>query len=499
MAQATQTPSQQSSKATTSFPSIVTLALWRLRQTWRLLLIIGLGFIAAVVMLCSVPLLSQVAFTAGLRDLLTASLDDSQIALTASPDLLSTQDVATAQRQLDAAMRAQLGSYLTRETFFHLEANALISAPPDGAGSQLTLTGADFPQAVPHIHLLQGRLPVNSSSQLEIAITTTTATDLHIQVGSIIDITWPRLAVFGSAAFNPGDTFAATAPVRVVGIIAPNGDEFWHGRTFQPDHDGFKAIMSNASFLNAMTQVAAAHGGTAIVAEGFYASVASITWYFPLQTAGITISNLNPLIGLLSQAQTQIARQFTGFPLSEAQLSGPMFSYFGAPSSLERFQSRILVIIIPVFIVAGLALALILFFASLMAGMLIERQATVIALLRSRGASQRHIFGSFVVQCALLGLGALALGPLLALLVALLIGHLTLAAGDQNALALITANPLQAALGIGWLALLVVVVVVATLLLSIWSAATCLPSGAKPRAPPDARSGRCCSLIWWQS
>ncbi|HLW02191.1 MAG TPA: ABC transporter permease [Ktedonobacterales bacterium] len=473
MAQATHAPHQRSSKGTSSLPSMVTLACWRLRQTWRLLLIIGVGFIAAVVMLCSVPLLSQVALTAGLRDLLTASLDDSQIALTSTPNLLSTQSIANDQQRLDAAMRAQLGSYLTRETFFHLETNAGITAPPSGAGAKLTLTGADFPQAAPHIHVLQGRVPSPSSAQLEIVITNTTADDLHVQVGSILDVAWQNLVTISSNSGNLGPVFIATAPAQVVGIMSPNGDEFWHGRTFQPDQYGFKAIMSNASFLNVMTQTAIAHGGTDITSTslGFNGSVASLTWYFPLQVPIITISNLSSLISLLGQAQTQIARQFLEFPISNTQLNGPMFSFYGNPSSLERFQSRIVIIIIPVFILAGLALVLILFFASLMASMLIERQAPAIALLRSRGASQRQIFGAFVVQCVGLGLTALLLGPLLAVLVALLIGQLTLAAGDQNALNLITANPLQAALSVSWLALVAVVVVVTTLLLSIWGAA----------------------------
>ncbi len=471
MAQATQAPPQQSSSAKTAVPSIVTLAFWRLRQMWRLLLVVGLGFIAAVVMVCSVPLLSQVALTAGLRDVLTTSADDSQIALTTSPGLLSTQAIANDKQQLNAALRAQMGSYLTQETYFHLETNSIIDAPPSGIDSQLTLTGADFPQAAPHIHLLQGRLPASSSSQIEIVITNTTATDLGIHVGSIITVTWSHLTADNASPNVLGPIFDITTPIQVVGIMSPSDDDFWHGRTFQPDHSGYKAIMSNDSFLNVMTQAAAAHGGTAISADNLRSSLASLTWYFPLQTSIITINNLNQLIALLGSAQTQIARQFITYPLAYTQLNGPMFASPNVPSSLQRYQSRIVVIVIPVFMLAALALALILFFVSLMASMLIDQQTPIIALLRSRGASQRQVFGSFVVQSLGLGLGALVIGPLLALLVALLIGHFTLAAGDQNALNLITASPLQAALSVGWLALLVVGVVVLTLLFSIWSAA----------------------------
>src|SRR5215813_3694127 len=51
-------------------PTLV-LSLWRLRQTWRLLLVSGMGVLAAVVLICAVPLFSQVALSAGLRDALS--------------------------------------------------------------------------------------------------------------------------------------------------------------------------------------------------------------------------------------------------------------------------------------------------------------------------------------------------------------------------------------------------------------------------------------------
>ena len=173
MVQTTHAPPQHPRKAVV--PSVVTLALWRLRQSWWLLLVTGMGFLAAVVIICSVPLLSQVALTAGLRDLLTATDDDSQIATTSQPLLFSTQDIAADKQQFDAYLRTQLGSYLAQDTIFHLQTNGGIIDPPFGAGSRLALTGSDFPQVDAHLHLLQGRFPNNSSDQLEILVTDTTA------------------------------------------------------------------------------------------------------------------------------------------------------------------------------------------------------------------------------------------------------------------------------------------------------------------------------------
>ena len=469
MVQTTQAPPQRLQKAVV--PSIVTLALWRLRQSWRLLLVTGAGFIAAVVIICSVPLLSQIALTAGLRDLLTSSADDSQLATTAQPAWLSTQNIAADKRQFDAYLRANLGSYLAQETIFHLQTNGGIIAPPFGAGSRLALTGSDFPQVDAHIHLLQGRFPDNSRDQLEILVTDTTALALSLHVGSTIEAAWTSLAAIDAQQHITDQSFAVTLPLQVVGIMAPADADYWHGATFQPDRSGYYAIMSNTTFLQVMTNVAAAHGGTALGSRNRFSSPASIAWYFPLQTSAITINNLATLTALLSQTQTEIGSHTNTLLLTNIEMGGPLLASNGLPSSLQRFQSRIAVVKIPVFIVAAQVLALILFFVSIMASILIDRQAPVIALLRSRGASRRQVFGAFVVQSLGLGLGALVIGPLLALVVVVLLGRLILAAGDQNALNVITATPLQAALSVGWEALLVVIIVALALLLSIWSAA----------------------------
>src|SRR5437764_15166796 len=64
-------PTRQS--AWVALPGIVTLAGWRVRQTWRLLLITGIGILAAVMLLCAVPLYSEGSMCAGLRGVLSIS------------------------------------------------------------------------------------------------------------------------------------------------------------------------------------------------------------------------------------------------------------------------------------------------------------------------------------------------------------------------------------------------------------------------------------------
>jgi hypothetical protein len=51
----------------TLFPPTLSLAFSRLRRTWGLLLITELGLLGAVLLVCAVPLFSQVAVSSGLR------------------------------------------------------------------------------------------------------------------------------------------------------------------------------------------------------------------------------------------------------------------------------------------------------------------------------------------------------------------------------------------------------------------------------------------------
>ncbi len=60
--------------------SVGTLTLWRWRQHWFLLLMICIGMIAAVTIVCALPLLSTTMQTAGLRNILRATPESSEVA-----------------------------------------------------------------------------------------------------------------------------------------------------------------------------------------------------------------------------------------------------------------------------------------------------------------------------------------------------------------------------------------------------------------------------------
>ncbi len=471
------TPTQQAlpdrlSKAL--IPASFTLARWRLRQTWRLLLVTGLGIVLAVVLLCAAPLLSQVALTAGVRATLTASPQDTEIELQANTSDLSNQIVAQENSLLSSFMQTQLHTYLSSYSQFVLQTPGfdLTTSNPDEQGDKMFLTGVSMTQASAHLRLLAGQLPLSSGPAMQIVITQRTASDLQASVGTTVYLHF-SFFIKGNPAYPASQYVVLQLPLHVVGIVALDGsDPFWHGQDFEPVREGFsstyRAIMSSDAFLGLLTQLINSYGGTMLQFDAFPAML----WYFFLNATHVTINNLDDLIRHLNSAQVHLEEQALSLSyLRNPQLISPTMDSYGTPGTLERFRDRIAAVEIPIALLTLQMLALLLFFVSITAGMYVDRQAGAIALLRSRGASRRQIFSAFIVQTLALGLLALLAAPVLALLLVHLLGSLLLAPSDRSALNILTDHPLQAMLGLRWYALVAVAGAITTMIIALWSAA----------------------------
>src|SRR5260370_17986387 len=92
--------------------SVITLSLWRWRQQWFLLMMICIGMIAAVTIVCTIPLLSSTMQTAGLRSVLRATPTSSEVALSAQVAGLSTQGIEQIYPSVNASLQQHLKTYL---------------------------------------------------------------------------------------------------------------------------------------------------------------------------------------------------------------------------------------------------------------------------------------------------------------------------------------------------------------------------------------------------
>lgn len=461
MSRSTSAPPRRENR--TVLPPTLTLAAWRVRRTWRLLFVAGLGMLAGVMLVCTAPLFSQVTLTAGLRSVLTATPQDAEVVVHAQAKQLSTSIAALNNQELGAFMRQQVGSYLSNSPHFSIQPLP-IHVSSFRPGDQLQLIGDSMQASAAHVQLLAGRLPHDSGDEVEVAFTPDTADAIHAAVGDEFTTT---IGFFGSPA-----PISATLKLRLVGIFIPNpGDPYWHGETFSPAIEGeftlYKGLMSNDGFLVALTRLETQVDG------GLLLDKPTLLWYYRLDVAHIKMADLDDLIDRLNTAQVKITPQFGNTDLLEGtQLFGPVIESFGSPSTLERYRDRVAVVQVPVEIVALQVFCLVLFFVSMMADLLVDRQAEVIALLRSRGASRWQVFGSFANQSIGLGLVALVAGPLLAILTTRLIAQSTLPQADQGALNILAGNPFQVALGVGWYALAASLGAVLAMVVSIRSSAS---------------------------
>jgi hypothetical protein len=351
----------------------------------------------------------------------------------------------------------------------------IVTPKPDNQYS-VSLYGAPMQEAAQHIKLVRGRLPATQSNTLEIALTGQAAYYLGVDVGSTMTV---DLYFFG-----PDNPLIIPEPVQVVGIIVNNpGDPFWHGHNFEPPPTvgppptTYAALMSNDTFLAQLQQIADSQG----VAGGIpftTGEAPTLYWYYHFNVPAIGINQLDDLLGRLQTAQGQIdsgnigASQSSDDSTGAPKLLGLALDNAQGAGTLGHFRSRISVVNIPVTLLLLQVVGLILFFVSLMAGLLVERQADVISVLRSRGASRRQIFGSFVTQSFGLALLALIAGPLLAIVATRLLVQAELSTSDQQALNVIAGNLVPVALTVGWYALSAALCAVAAMVLAVRGSAS---------------------------
>ena len=96
----------------TTLPGVVILARWRVRQTWRLLLITGLGIVAAVMLVCAVPLYSDVSQSIGLRSVISTSYQSADILVSSLSAITSKARLDQTTRNLNIEFNKKLGPYL---------------------------------------------------------------------------------------------------------------------------------------------------------------------------------------------------------------------------------------------------------------------------------------------------------------------------------------------------------------------------------------------------
>lgn len=440
--------------------SLTILALWQLRQTWRLLAVVSAGLLAAVVLVCAIPLYAQVAESAGLRHTLEADPQNMYITVHAINSLFSGDALNSAEQNITQELQSTLGSTVTDVPDLSVQ----ISTLDIGQGQYMRLVGTDARNAGRHLTLRQGRLPAPADGNvIEFAMTPAGLDALHLQIGQYLQIPYN---LFDSS----NHLVEQNLTLRLVGVFseAAGSALFWHGETFVPEvfsrglqtAQRLPVLVDNAALMNALSELSAPsllknNGGQ-------FANPSETYWYYRFDFSRLDINRLENLTNSLKTVLTVLEHNPESFPyVVDTTSDGPLAIFLD-------YNDRVTVLGLPILCLAFLIGSLVLFFVVLMTGLLVERQITTITLLRSRGASALQIAGSLLWQSAGPGLLALLAGPFLAIALVQALAGLTLQPADQAAIKLITDDHLSVALGLAGQDVLVVGVAVLVMALSTW-------------------------------
>ena len=435
--------------------AIARLAIWRFKQMWRFLLVTWLCMLAMVVLACAPPLFSRVAISANLRATAAHSPDGQSIIITVTSLSPTTTQLDQAEQQLDHILRQGMLAPYVQEV-----PQLVIQTPPlllssTSKNTAIVLDGYDPAQSTQHMTLVQGRLPqATSDGTLEIVLTQTLANNLGLHVNSWVES--HPFALAGTQAWR----------LRVVGIVAPRfvRDAYW----LEPANPfgSLYTTQRGTSAYNVLTAREPLRAKITALQTLPGKDATHLFWSYPFALAHLDADTLPALSQQLSDLDFQVANtldQIAG--VTFAQPVGSLFA------TLSTYNQQIAVLEIIIACLLFLILALILFLLGMMSDVLVERQATLIATLRSRGATQLHIFGTFATQGLVLGLLALCAGPLLALCLVYALASLLLTPADRAALVVISADPLAAALDVRWFALTAVTIALLVMLAALRRAA----------------------------
>src|SRR5579863_10387586 len=458
-------------------PGIVTLARWRVRQTWRLLLITGVGIVAAVMLVCAVPLYSDVSQSAGLRGVISTSYQSSDIEVLGQSKVVSKAIIDQTTQKLNAEFQSKLGPYL-KPLEFSVQVPLLpiyVNQPTPCSGQKppfescdlIQFSGASMAQAAAHLRLAQGRLPQDNGQTgdktLDIALTQESATLLNATVGSLIPTSF-------SFSLPPHVLIIDNVMLRVVGVFNIDGenDPYWHGNTYKsvPRPPPGGSIITGLAANNALLTLYNTAFADSQAAGTTLDQPLIMSWYYPLDASRIVINNLDDILNGVNAVQVDVGNNpdyNQGAYLGQTTVVLPS-------DILQRYHDRIAVAQVPVLSMLAFVLALVLFFVSMMSDFLVERQSDSISILRSRGASRSQLFGAFTVQSITLGLIALIAGPLLATALVSLVLLPQLSSQNSSALTLLAGNPQAIFLNLGDFALIAVAASIIAMIVSIYRA-----------------------------
>ncbi len=379
-----------------NFPLIVlavlTTALKRLRANAGLALCALIALLAAVALSVSIPVYAEAASLRLLRaELVKQEQQDKRSAfallfryfVSGNNRQLEWERVAPADEFLRGPGVERLGlpiSSLSR----YVRTDPLRLLLPDSAGAEnpfLKNVSLGFLTGMERkMRIVDGVAPQPSADlkqTVDVMLARELADEMGVNVGD-------RLNLVASAGR------VVSIPIRVSGLWEPI-DARDPGWAYPPS--SFKDVL----FVPEETF-------TGPVAAALRGEVAQVYWFAQLDGENLSAAQAMPLLSRIGSVRAQAAGIVQGLRLEQS----PERALTLYQRSADELTVQLFVFSVPI-------LALVLYFAALVATLLVNRQRGEIALLKTRGVRDAQILGIYVVEWLLLGAAALAIGPTIGL------------------------------------------------------------------------------------
>jgi putative ABC transport system permease protein len=148
-----------------------------------------------------------------------------------------------------------------------------------------------------------------------------------------------------------------------------------------------------------------------VVATVFPAGKPTYHWYYYVDTSKVTSLNARQITGALQLMENNIVTKM------------PRTTYFSQlTATITEFLQKQLFTQIPLFLLVFQIVGIILYYVVTVANMVIEQEATEIALLRSRGGNTLQVFGILLMEGVLISAVGGVVGPFLGAIIFELLG-----------------------------------------------------------------------------
>lgn len=240
-----------------------------------------------------------------------------------------------------------------------------------------------------HAKMLDGRLPnpqPDANGDIEAVMATAGLDENGLEVGD-------RLVVVYEKNGN-----LIPVNVKITGRWYPLNpdDTYWF---YQLDYFNNAIVVPEASFF-------------ANVAKQYEGISHEFAWFMVFDVNAIRSNNVARVLDGISELRSRTAT-----------LLGNVRMEISPESLLRDYEVKLFFLKILLFVLSAPIICIVLYYITISAGMIIDRQRNEIAILKSRGASMGQVVGVYLTEGSLLGGMALVVGPLLGIVMAQFIGR----------------------------------------------------------------------------